>query len=77
MVAIGEGGKPYTGSGFPASFFRLLRHLNPKGEIGDGLTFNGLRHTTGTVLAELGFDTATITAYLGQRSTTMAEHLFA
>ena len=74
VVVTGEGGKPYTGSGFRASFFRLIHDLKKKGEIGDGLTFHGLRHTTGTVLAELGFDTATIAAYLGQRSTAMAEH---
>jgi integrase len=42
--------------------------------VGPGLTFHGLRHTAGKVLDELGCDTRTIAAVLGQRSEAMARH---
>lgn len=74
IVVTGEGGRPFTESGFRASFFRLLRRLEAEKKIGPDLTFHGLRHTVGTALAEAGCDTATIAAVLGHRSEVMARH---
>lgn len=47
-------GRPYTEEGFRGSFFKLIRglNLNKEGEIGTGLSFHGLHHTTGKLLAE-------------------------
>lgn len=64
----------WTGSGFRASFFKLIRQLRAEGLVGPGLTFHGLRHTCGTWLAEAGADTRTIAAWLGQKSENMARH---
>jgi integrase len=77
--AIGGGvvnhiGVPYTGNGFRALFFRLIRRLEAEGKVGPGLTFHGLRHTAGKLLDEAGCDTRTIAAVLGQRSEAMARH---
>jgi integrase len=67
-------GKPWTESGFRASFFKELRKLEQKKVIGAGLTFHGLRHTVATVLAEAGVSAEDIAAVLGQRSSKMADH---
>jgi integrase len=67
-------GKPWTESGFRASFFKELRKLEQKELIGAGLTFHGLRHTVATVLAEAGVSAEDIAAVLGQRSSKMADH---
>jgi integrase len=65
---------PWTEIGFRASFFGLIRRLEAEGTVGAGLTFHGLRHTVGTTLHELGYDTRTIADVLGQSTVQMAEH---
>jgi len=55
-------GRPWTESGFRASFFKLVRKLKDAGKVGEGLTFHGLRHTVATNLADAGADTRTIMA---------------
>lgn len=67
-------GKPWTGSGFRSSFFKLIRALENKGEIGTGLTFHGLRHTVATELRQLGYDSRTIADMLGQKTQAQADH---
>ncbi|WP_088348933.1 MULTISPECIES: tyrosine-type recombinase/integrase [Rhodomicrobium] len=67
-------GRPWTESGFRASFRKELKKLEAKKLIGAGLTFHGLRHTVATVLAEAGVTAEDIAAVLGQRSSKMAEH---
>lgn len=67
-------GRPWTESGFRASFRKELKKLEAKNLIGAGLTFHGLRHTVATVLAEAGVSAEDIAAVLGQRSSKMAEH---
>ena len=67
-------GKPWTESGFRASFRKQLKLLEDRGLIAPGLTFHGLRHTVAVVLAEAGISTEDIAALLGQRSSQMAEH---
>jgi integrase len=71
-VVVNHIGVPYTGNGFRALFFRLIRRLGAEGKVGPGLTFHGLRHTAGKLLDEAGCDTRTIAAVLGQRSEVMA-----
>jgi integrase len=64
----------YTGNGFRTLFFRLIKKLEKAGQIGPGLTFHGLRHTAGKMLADAGCDTRTIATVLGHRSEVMARH---
>lgn len=67
-------GKPWTVSGFRASWRPIRLRLEDEGAIGLGLTLKGLRHTVATVLAELGFDERTIADMLQQKTTAMARH---
>jgi integrase len=63
-------GEPWAenGSGFRASFFKLIRQLEAEGKVRLGLTFHGLRHTVGVELAEAGASEETIKAVLGNVS---------
>lgn len=74
FLATGRAGRPYTGNGFRALFFRLLKRLETQGQIGSGLTFHGLRHTAGARLADLGTDPRTIGALLGHKTLAMTAH---
>jgi integrase len=67
-------GKPWTESGFRASFFKMIRSLEAAGKVGEGLTFHGLRHSVATELREAGFDSRTIADMLGQKTASMADH---
>jgi integrase len=67
-------GKPWTGSGFRASFRKELKKLEARKAIQPGLTFHGLRHTVATVLVEAGVSAEDVAAVLGQRSSKMANH---
>jgi integrase len=73
-VVVSTLGKPYKAEVLRAQFFPFIRRLIEEGKVQPGLSFHGLRHTLGTVLAEAGCDAPTIAAVLGQESTTMAEH---
>lgn len=73
-LAANSRGRPWTESGFRASFFKFIRRLENDGRIGKGLTFHGLRHTVATTLRELGYDRETIADALGQSSPGMAMH---
>ena len=73
-LAVNKWGRPWTDGGWRASFRKLIKRLEDAGKVQPGLTFHGLRHTVGTQLAEEGFDTETIKAFLGQKSSRMAEH---
>ena len=44
------------------------------GLVGDGLTFQGLRHTVGILLIEAGADIDTVRRWLGQKTLAMAIH---
>jgi integrase len=65
---------PYSGSGFRTMFFRLVRRLEAEGKVRPGLTFHGLRHTAGRLLADRGADPRTIAALLGHKTLQMAAH---
>ncbi|HUI14259.1 MAG TPA: tyrosine-type recombinase/integrase, partial [Xanthobacteraceae bacterium] len=67
-------GKPWTESGFRASWRTYRTKLRNKGAIGPGLTLYGLRHTVAVILREAGFDERTIADALGQRTIEMARH---
>lgn len=73
-IVLGARGHPVGGSTVTGAFFILVKKLHSEGGIGAGLSFHGLRHTLGTVLAEMGCDPPTIAAVLGQSTTQMAEH---
>jgi integrase len=67
-------GRPWTESGFRASFRKELQKLAAAGLVQPGLTFHGLRHTVATVLVEAGVSAEDVAAVLGQRTSKMAEH---
>jgi integrase len=73
MVAK-RNGQTYTESGLEWAFRQLRQRLEREGKIQPGLTFHGLRHTAGNVLADLGADPKTIAAMLGQVSEAAAGH---
>lgn len=67
-------GKPWTVSGFRASWRPIKLKLEEEGKIQPDLTLKGLRHTVATILAEMGKDYATIAQMLGQKTEAMAKH---
>lgn len=66
--------RPWTVSGFRASWRPIRTKLEEEGLVKMGLTLKGLRHTVATILAELGYDAQTIADVLGQTTTAMARH---
>jgi integrase len=64
LVVLNTYGVPYTGSGFRAVFFKIVRKLVDEGKVAKGLTFHGLRHTLGKNLADAGADRDTIKAVM-------------
>lgn len=67
-------GRPWTVSGFRASWNTLRRELEAGGKVQPGLTLYGLRHTVATILREAGCDDRTIADALGQKTEDMARH---
>lgn len=65
-------GKPWTESGFRASWRKVRIKLEKSGAIGPALTLYGLRHTVAVILREAGFDERTIADALGQKTIEMA-----
>jgi integrase len=73
-LVANQSGTPYTANGFRVMFFRLVRKLEADGGVRPGLTFHGLRHTAGRLLADRGADPRTIAALLGHKTLQMAAH---
>lgn len=73
-LCVNSDGKPWTISGFRASWRKLRIRLEKAGLVGSGLTLYGLRHTVAVILRECGFDERTIADALGQRTIEMARH---
>jgi integrase len=73
IVATAKG-KPYTESGFRTMFFGLIKSLREAGLVGPGLSFQGLRTTAATALAEAGCSTQTIMAVTGHTTEAMVSH---
>ena len=67
-------GKPWTLSGFRASWRPIRLRLEKAGKVQPGLTLYGLRHTLAVVLREIGHDERAIADALGQRTIEMARH---
>ncbi|WP_137128928.1 tyrosine-type recombinase/integrase [Rhizobium sp. FY34] len=67
-------GKPWTYNGFSTNWAKLKGALEEQGAIQPGLTLKGLRHTVGTILAEMGKDNGTIALVLGHATEAMAKH---
>ena len=65
-------GKPWTESGFRASWRPIRKKLETEGKVAPGLTLYGLRHTVAVILRELGYDERTIADALGQKTIEMA-----
>jgi integrase len=73
-IVVGMRGRPYTSEGFQRMFFGLVRRLEAAGKVRPGLTFHGLRHSAGKLLADQGADPRTIAALLGHKTLQMAAH---
>ena len=67
-------GKPWTVSGFRASWRKFRVKLEADNRINSGLTLYGLRHSVAVILRECGFDERTIADALGQKTIEMARH---
>jgi integrase len=67
-------GRPWTVSGFRASWRKVRVKLEREGKIGPALTLYGLRHTVAVILREIGMDERTIADALGQKTLEMARH---
>lgn len=70
VIVTGERGRsgthpPYSRDGFRTVWGRLRDRLEADGQVGEGLTFHGLRHTVATRLADAGADAETIRAITG------------
>jgi integrase len=74
MLCANSEGRPWTESGFRASWRTLRLRLEHAGRIGPGLTLYGLRHTVAVILREIGHDERTIADALGQKTIEMARH---
>jgi len=73
-LCANSGGKPWTVSGFRASWRKVRRKLELAGRVGPALTLYGLRHTVAVILREMGYDERTIADALGQKTLEMARH---
>jgi integrase len=73
-LCANSNGKPWTVSGFRASWRKVRRKLEQEGQIGPALTLYGLRHTVAVILREMGYDERTIADALGQKTLEMALH---
>jgi integrase len=73
-LCASSNGRPWTVSGFRASWRPVRRRLETEGRIGPGLTLYGLRHTVAVILREMGCDERTIADALGQKTIEMARH---
>lgn len=73
-ICANSNGRPWTPSGFRASWRPVRRALEAAGKIGPGLTLYGLRHTVAVILREAGHDERTIADALGQKTIEMARH---
>lgn len=67
-------GRPWSVSGFRASWRPIKLALEKEEKVRSGLTLKGLRHTVATILREMGSDYETIATVLGQKTEAMAKH---
>lgn len=72
QLCLNSRGQPWSQSGFRASFFKRVRQLHESGQVGEGLTFHGLRYTVAALGRTLGFSEFQIAAAIGDRSEAMA-----
>jgi integrase len=73
-LCANSGGRPWTISGFRASWRTVRIGLEKNNQVRPGLTLYGLRHTIAVVLREIGCDERTIADALGQETIEMARH---
>lgn len=74
VIMVNQADAPYTVSGFRGMFFKRIKRLEKAGSVRPGLTFHGLRHTMGTMLADAGASDREIQAVLGHKTAAMAQH---
>ena len=67
-------GTPWTKTGLESSWAAVRSKLQRVGLVESGLTMKGLRHTVGTILAEMGLDDRAIADFLGHKTLQSARH---
>jgi integrase len=67
-------GRPWSVSGFRASWRKVRVKLEEQGVVQPRLTLYGLRHTLATILREAGLDERKIADALGQKTEAMARY---
>ena len=72
-IATTSRGEPWTSFGFDTVWSRFRTALECAGNVDEGLTIHGLRHTVGGMLADAGCDPDVIRRVLGQRTLHMAQ----
>lgn len=73
-LVVNSKGRPWTGSGFRASWRKWKAKAEEEGHIGPDLTFHGTRHAVATELREDGWEDRDIGLQLGQDSVAMPKH---
>ena len=72
QIAVTRAGTPWSASGYRAGFFRLVRRLTAEGQLGEGCTFHGARHTIGSFARQAQETDWRVSAAIGDRSIHMA-----
>ena len=72
QIAVTSSGTPWSASGYRAVFFRLIRRLTAAGQLGEGCTFHGDRHTIGSFARQAQETDWRVSAAIGDRSIHMA-----
>jgi integrase len=67
-VCANSHGQPWTYSGFSSNWDKLRKKYIEQGLIQPGLTLKGLRHTVGSILAEMGYHDRAIADMLGHET---------
>lgn len=73
-LVVNNRDRPFTRSGFKASFYKLIRELVALEMVGPGLSLHGLRHTMGKDIVDAGGDEADTAATLAQNTNAMGRH---
>lgn len=72
QIAVTSSGTPWSASGYRAVFFRLVRRPTAAGQLGEGYTFHGARHTIGSFARQAQETDWRVSAAIGDRSIHMA-----
>ena len=73
-LCVKSNGQPWAYEGIKTAFQRNKAALEAQGKLMPGVTFDGLRHTPATILAESGFREDEFAHFLGHAPRTISGH---